>query len=251
MSEIEKLRKQLKEAEETEINNKLQNDLIIYKEKYEGKVHMDIHYTKSVQSVVFTYYKTFFIKKDYDEKKSIWYKGENLELYRLSFFVNFKLYKQEEKIAKSLEEIEYCSDGNLQIIPLKEYKFYRKACTNVISTLQDDILVNKPFDMRKGLSEYESDQILAVEKTIDIVDIKHIIVTDRESFLLGKSVFLNGNCYFLSPASIKFALEKLDEELKADNFSTSLLAEAGYSNRNSRAIDIVALQMKFIEIQKT
>lgn len=84
----------------------------------------------------------------------------------------------------------------------------------------------------------------AIESTSKQLDIPHIFLTEYEAWLLNTSVFLNDLCFLLTPGSMNFAKTLINEQIRKEAQSRSLLAGYGYHHRNDRTDALYALNAK-------
>ena len=97
------------------------------------------------------------------------------------------------------------------------------------------------FEITNG----ESGDLRKIDESAMLLDIKHIVLEkDRETWLLSKNIFLNGNVFLLTPASMRWLSDWKHQQMMSDSSGRAMCAAVGERYRSSRYSEVVELVTK-------
>lgn len=248
--QIANLENQKKELEKQKIEDKKFEGFNNLKQNYEGKVKCSISKRKTGINISATWYKQVIMETDgiYVPRESV----------TVSIDYQYKRYNVSTEI---IDKKHYnCKISNIED---RDFTSHKKELTienfellknNSISFMEAISLLGQGKDFLKTSLTMGEDVVeKSIESTVLFLDIPYIMLNQHEAWLLGTSVFLNDLCFLLTPASMNFARQKINEQIKRESNSGRLLASYGYRHRNDRTEGLqsllVKLEEKFYEIK--
>lgn len=237
MTKVAELEKQLLEAKKEEEVASVQKTIDFYNNQYKGKVFSRFIKSSRRELIFITYFHDFFLYYDYDKTPKIASSQENIEIIKNQWGVNKQIIYKDCRKSKEAEHIYHELRMNewgdqIQEISIDEFNRLKKTCSGLVDSLANDFFSDKEIKYNCDITGGEYDYVRADEETYKEIDIPHIILKDRESFLIGKSVFLRSDCYILTPNSKKLAISRLEKKIKDEQFNIGLAYEYGYRYRD-------------------
>lgn len=246
--QIQALEKQKLELLKLEKQESL-NNLLDSAKKYEGKVFIHSSKISRGHSDSITYFKKFYIGKggySNDSEYEVRYDSENINIqYDLRYAVSLNYTRPKETIYEYNNLYNIFSLPELTLAKFKELVKLTKGMTKNLNFTASENVKLQPSYMLDDRSDLEK-----IHLTKDLLDIPYIELTQTECNGVGKSIFLNGDIYFLSEKSIQYAISILDNKIKENDFDTNLLAEYNYRNRNNNNPEYEILITKFNKLNE-
>ena len=238
--ELEKLKEQ--EDVQTRLND--------FNTRLKGKVLC--HYVKgSAKSrvMLLTHYQEFFIGDSYRDNKPckvVKFKGEEIRIKSNLYggydseYLPFKDNTLNGDVDSTYHIYHIYKKKEISLEVFKQIKNYIKSLTdNLFGFVDEDI--TPLFEITNG----ESDDLRKIDDSAKLLDIKHIVLEkDRETWLLSKSIFLNGNVFLLTPASMRWLSDWKHQQMMSDSSGRAMCAAVGERYRSSRYSEVVELVTK-------